>query len=186
LTTSRLRFLGGATDHWGGWCLPLDAIDFEGGDDLPHHEWPFPKSSLDPWYRQAQEVCDLGPYDYRPASWGIGPNKIPPPFSGPNFESKILQVSPVHFGPVYAADLRRAPRVTVYLYANAFNLDGGEGDAEITQLSAKTFPETIFRFALGFIYWPQAGSKTPGCCWPAAPTGAAVSATRTISSDASL
>ena len=59
LTTSRLRFFGGTTNHWGGWCLPLDAIDFEGGDDLPHHEWPFPKSSLDPWYRQAQEVCEL-------------------------------------------------------------------------------------------------------------------------------
>ena len=144
LTTSRLRFFGGTTNHWGGWCLPLDAIDFEGGDDLPHHEWPFPKSSLDPWYRQAQEVCDLGPYDYRPASWGIAPSKIPPPFSGPNFESKILQVSPVHFGPVYAADLRHAPRVTVYLYANAFHLHGGESEAEITELSAKTLSGNHF------------------------------------------
>ena len=144
LTTSRLRFFGGATNHWGGWCLPLDAVDFDRSDNLPYHEWPFPKSSLDPWYRQAQEVCDLGPYDYRPASWGIAPSKIPPPFSGPNFESKILQVSPVYFGPVYTADLRRAPRVTVYLYANAFNLDGGENKAEITALSAKTLSGNHF------------------------------------------
>lgn len=138
LATSRLRFFGGTTNHWGGWCLPLDPIDFEGSDDLPYHGWPFPKSGLDQWYRQAQEVCELGPYDYRPASWGIPASKIPSPFSGPDFESKVLQVSQVHFGPVYASDLRHAPRVTVYLYANAVHLDGGESDAEIKELSVKT------------------------------------------------
>ena len=43
---SRLRFFGGTTNHWGGWCLPLDAIDFERRDDLPYHEWPFPNRVL--------------------------------------------------------------------------------------------------------------------------------------------
>src|SRR6476619_3693816 len=28
LTASRLRFFGGTTNHWGGWCLPFDPIDF--------------------------------------------------------------------------------------------------------------------------------------------------------------
>ncbi len=153
LATSRLRFFGGTTNHWGGWCLPLDPIDFEGSDAFPYHGWPFLKSGLDPWYRQAQEVCDLGPYDYRPASWGIPASKIPPPFSGPNFESKILQVSQVHFGPVYASDLRRAPRVSVYLYANAFHLDGGETDAEITELSGKSFLRESFLGSLAILYF---------------------------------
>ena len=27
--TCRLRYFGGSTNHWGGWCLPLDTIDFE-------------------------------------------------------------------------------------------------------------------------------------------------------------
>ena len=35
LTLSRLRYFGGTTNHWGGWCLPFDAIDFEPRDDLP-------------------------------------------------------------------------------------------------------------------------------------------------------
>src|SRR6266581_3315812 len=39
LTICRLRFFGGTTNHWGGWCLPLDEIDFEGRDDLPYHGW---------------------------------------------------------------------------------------------------------------------------------------------------
>ncbi|HKX65249.1 MAG TPA: FAD-dependent oxidoreductase, partial [Rhizomicrobium sp.] len=29
LDAGRLRLLGGSTNHWGGWCRPLDAIDFE-------------------------------------------------------------------------------------------------------------------------------------------------------------
>ncbi len=144
LTTSRLRFFGGTTNHWGGWCLPLDAIDFEARDNFPYHGWPFPKSVLDPWYRRAQDVCQLGPYDYRPSNWGISANEIPPPFAGPDFETKLLQVSSVRFGPVYGPELRRAPHVTVYLYANAFHFDGGETDTEVKELSVKTLSGNHF------------------------------------------
>lgn len=135
---SRLRYFGGTTNHWGGWCLPLDAIDFETRDHFPNHGWPFPKSHLDPWYQRAQEVCQLGRYDYRPSNWGIAASETPPPFAGPDFETKILQENWLRFGPVYAPALRRAPRVTVYLHANAFHFDGGESDAEVKGLSVKT------------------------------------------------
>jgi choline dehydrogenase-like flavoprotein len=138
LTTSRLRFFGGTTNHWGGYCLPFDPIDFEPRDDFPYHGWPFPKSYLDPWYQRAQHVCQLGSYDYQPSNWGIPAGKIPAPFSGPDFESKILQENPVRFGPAYGPELRRAPRVTVFLQANAFHLDAGETGREIGELSVKT------------------------------------------------
>ena len=41
LSASRMRYLGGSTNHWGGWCRPLDEIDFEARDWLPHSGWPF-------------------------------------------------------------------------------------------------------------------------------------------------
>ncbi len=138
LTTCRLRYFGGTTNHWGGWCLPYDAIDFEPRDTLPYHGWPFSKPHLDPWYRRAQKVCRIGPYDYRPSHWGISPKEIPSPFSGPDFEVRILQVSSVQFGPVYAEELRRAPQLHVYLHANAFHFDAGENNAAVRELSVKT------------------------------------------------
>src|SRR5438045_2694107 len=138
LTASRLRFFGGTTNHWGGWCLPFDPIDFVERDDIPYHGWPFAKSHLDPWYERAQEVCRLGPYDYRPSIWGIPANIIPPPFNGPNFECKILQESRVRFGPAYADELSQAPRVSVFLNANAFVFETSEFDNEIRALSVKT------------------------------------------------
>ncbi len=144
LTASRLRYFGGTTNHWGGWCLPLDAIDFESRDDLPYHGWPFPRSHLDPWYQRAQEVCQLGPYDYRPSSWGITPDKVPPPFSGPDFECKILQENPLRFGQVYASVLREAPRTETYLHANAFNLATAENGRELKELVVKTLSGNEF------------------------------------------
>jgi choline dehydrogenase-like flavoprotein len=145
LTTCRLRYYGGTTNHWVGWCLPLDAIDLEEREGLPRRGWPFPRSHLDPWYRRAQEICQLGPYDYAPARWGIAPEKIPAPFNGPNFCSKILQESPpTRFGPVYEPALRQAPRLTVYLNSNALGFDAGEDDAEIQSLRVATLAGNRF------------------------------------------
>ena len=144
VTTDRLRFFGGTTNHRGRWCLPLDPIDFLPREDFPYHGWPFDRSALDPWYARAQQVCQLGPYDYRPASWGIPASRIPQPFAGPDFTTKILQPSGVFFGPAYAQELRTAPRVTVYLHANAFHFDAGDNDAEIKQLLVKTLSGNRF------------------------------------------
>src|SRR5262245_39184496 len=41
LQASRLRFLGGSTNHWVGECLRLDPIDFERLPDRPYSGWPF-------------------------------------------------------------------------------------------------------------------------------------------------
>lgn len=136
---SRLRYFGGTTNHWGGWCLPFEAIDFEPrGGEFPNHGWPFSKAELDPWYARAQQVCKLGPYDYRPSRWGVPPDKVPAPFAGPDFEVRILQENGLRFGPVYAPELRHATRVTVYLYANAFHLDAGDREAAVTTLAVTT------------------------------------------------
>ena len=40
LNSARLRYFGGTTNHWVGWCRPLDAIDFEKRDWIPFTGWP--------------------------------------------------------------------------------------------------------------------------------------------------
>ena len=53
LVASRLRFLGGSGNHWGGSCTFLDPSDFETRPWLALSGWPIRKSELRPYYEQA-------------------------------------------------------------------------------------------------------------------------------------
>src|SRR5690606_4365066 len=44
--SSRLRYFGGSTNHWGGWCRPFEPIDFEQRDWVPHSGWPITYADL--------------------------------------------------------------------------------------------------------------------------------------------
>ena len=98
--------------------------------------------SLDPWYQRAQAVVQLGPSGYAPSDWGIAQADIPPPFNGPRFISQVLQISPpTRFGPVYATELRQAPRLTVYLNANALRFNSSENNDGVEYLSVGILPD---------------------------------------------
>jgi choline dehydrogenase-like flavoprotein len=59
LQTSRLRFLGGSTNHWEGLCAPLDPVDFERLPDRPYSGWPFELAALTPFYDRAYRYCEI-------------------------------------------------------------------------------------------------------------------------------
>jgi choline dehydrogenase-like flavoprotein len=67
----RLRYFGGTTNHWAGWCTPLDDLDFQVRPWVPHSGWPISRADLDPYYDAAHRICDLGPYDYSPEGVGL-------------------------------------------------------------------------------------------------------------------
>jgi choline dehydrogenase-like flavoprotein len=69
LDHSRLRFFGGTTNIWGGRCVPLDRIDFEKREWVPHSGWPITRDQLDPYYQIAHRSLELGEYDYSEAMW---------------------------------------------------------------------------------------------------------------------
>jgi choline dehydrogenase-like flavoprotein len=48
LENTRLRYLGGCSNHWGGWCRPLDPVDFEPRGSLAHSGWPFGRGEIGP------------------------------------------------------------------------------------------------------------------------------------------
>jgi choline dehydrogenase-like flavoprotein len=127
INVDRLRFFGGTTNHWFGSCRPFDASDFEG--------WPFGRDVMDPYYRRAQEILQLGPFAYEPEDW-ITDETHPLDF-GPaaRFLSGIFQFSPpTRFGTVYRQDLDAASNVTVYLNANLVNIDTNDTASEVSGL----------------------------------------------------
>jgi len=59
LDSTRLRFLGGTSNHWGGMCRPLDAIVFAFKGYSPEAHWPIERQDLDPYLARAMEILNL-------------------------------------------------------------------------------------------------------------------------------
>lgn len=124
LEQSRIRFLGGSTNHWGGMCLPFDPIDFEERTWVPHSGWPIGLADLLPFYPRAQKLCELGPFDYGLPYWSERRGKQPPPIAGGPIIPGIAQFSPpTLFGKRYRKSLEESRSVTTYLHANVLDLE---------------------------------------------------------------
>jgi choline dehydrogenase-like flavoprotein len=134
----RLRYLGGSTNHWQGSCRPFDAFDLE--------DWPFGLDVLDPYYRQAQKVCQLGPYSYDPTDW-IDDASRPIHMSGDDkLKSGLFQYSPpTRFGTVYRDELATANNVTLYLNANLVGINTNESASNVTDVEIACLNGRRFR-----------------------------------------
>jgi len=143
---SRIRMYGGSTTRWAGQCRPLEKIDFERRDWVPHSGWPFSRDDLEPHYRRAQEVCRLGPYDYEPGAWsgrGLGVLPVDPCRLG----VRIYQFGhPTDFGQLYRDELSSARNVDVYLRANVVEIDVDPDVRRVTGLQVATFSGKRLRF----------------------------------------
>jgi choline dehydrogenase-like flavoprotein len=126
LTQTRSRSYGGSTNCWGGWCRPLDAIDFKGHDD--YTGWPITRGDLVPFYERAQDICFLDRFEYDdPQYWvdrarraGTQLGTIPTAH-GAEMRSVVIQAireTRWSFFQDYHEELNASPNVTVAVNAN--------------------------------------------------------------------
>jgi len=134
LDGSRLRYFGGTTNHWGGFCRPLDELDFEERKWIPHSGWPFPKATLIPFYKRAQSVCQLGPFAYDASDWEH--KKAPSlSFSDARLTTGVFQASPpTRFGKVYRNEITHAKNITTFLYANVVDIVTTSNTKKVTSV----------------------------------------------------
>ena len=151
LDGGRLRYLGGSTNHWGGWCRPLDSIDFEARDWFAHSGWPFSLSEIQPYFARAQALCEAGPWLYDAADDpAAGQGKALPLGQGGVYTSWFQfsktrgDVLPTHFGIRYEQDLRHAAHVTPYVHANVTRLALAPDASHIDHLEARTLTGNRF------------------------------------------
>ena len=117
LKLSRLRYFGGTTNHWGGWCRPLDNIDFKYRDWVPDSGWPITKKELSPFYKRAEEITEINSFEeleQRKFLWGKD-NKLP-------ICAPFFQFSKVRFGNRYRDNITNAQNIDLYLNANLSNI----------------------------------------------------------------
>lgn len=69
LRETRLRYLGGTTNHWSGWCRPMDEQNFEPNADVVLPPWPIKRSTLDTYLSPALDILDIDPdVEWQPQS----------------------------------------------------------------------------------------------------------------------
>jgi len=118
LLSTRQRFLGGSTNHWEGWCRPLDFIDFRARPWVEGSGWPFDRTVLEPHYERAAAIVEI-PSFQRPGTDYLDRGELIVPEDGV-VETRFFHLSPpTRFGQVYRAELERAAAVRVVLNASA-------------------------------------------------------------------
>jgi choline dehydrogenase-like flavoprotein len=111
LDGSRLRFLGGTTNHWLGTWMALDRIDFEPREWVSESGWPFVREELEPYYRRAAERFGLND-DLLEARPIFGATE------STDLETKAFVRRATRFGTDLAPPIEAAPDVALVLNAN--------------------------------------------------------------------
>ena len=154
LNAARLRFFGGTSGHWAGWCAPLEPIDFEQRGWIAHSGWPIALRDLDHWYGRAQEICQLGPRDYHADYWERQSGLRRLPLAPGRIDTKIIQFSPpTRFGTVYRDEIVQASNVRLCTFANVTDIRTNErashvNGVEVTTLDGKNISVKASHYVL--------------------------------------
>jgi choline dehydrogenase-like flavoprotein len=136
LVATRLRYFGGSTNHWRANCRPYDDLDFEKRSWIPSSGWPLKKSDLIPFYKRAQDICQLGNYDYYDINKLKPLLKAPPlEFAGNQVQNNVVQTGRfLSFGKFYRQLILQAKNITTCIYANATDIETNEAGNTVTRL----------------------------------------------------
>ena len=131
LHVSRLRYFGGSTNHWAGWCRPLEPEDFASRKDWPESGWPITRSTLDAYYPAAAKITELGPTAFDDLGFWQrqkgGAQLQALPLQTDRLRTALFQVSPpTRFGERYRQALAAASNIRVLLGANVLELLPGK------------------------------------------------------------
>ncbi len=171
LDTARGCAFGGSSHRWsvelgdnriGVRLRPLDAIDFEERDWLPHSGWPFDKSYLDPFYERAHSVCRIGPYTYEVEDWE-DPEITPKlPFVSERMKTAIFQFGPRDpFFNDYREEIGRAENISAYVFANAVEMETDTAAQTVSHIHAACLEGNRFRVSAKLYILALGGIDTP-------------------------
>lgn len=142
LSDTVVMAIGGTSWHWyaaaGFRARPLDPIDFRTRPAVPHSGWPISRADLEPYYRDAQEFLELGPYAYELDDWAGLVSEDLLPLDPQAVQTVLFQVIPGSGVAHHLPRLRRSPHTTVLHHAHAVQLRTGPGGDRVTELVTRT------------------------------------------------
>jgi len=110
LDVCRLRFFGGTSNHWTGWCRNLDSSDFY-SKNISGVNWQINKADLDPYLDSACKILEVdSQFENKLLSKQFG------------VESQTFNFSPpVRFSKKYKHEIEQSKSITLLVNANLTN-----------------------------------------------------------------
>jgi choline dehydrogenase-like flavoprotein len=143
LVTTRLRQLGGTTNHWAGWCKPLDPMDFERRDWIEHSGWPISYEEFSRHFAETDRILETPPFDGSQdpdyGAWALFDR------------SELLAKSLFHFSPPvrfrdkYREELDSSERIRLLLQANVLKLRLAADGRSVVTVDAASEPGRNFQ-----------------------------------------
>ncbi|MHC8299324.1 FAD-dependent oxidoreductase [Pseudomonas sp. ZS1P83] len=113
---TRLRFLGGTSNHWAGRCRPFEQSDFTVGPPVRVPGWPIAFSEIERNLAAAMDIVDLPPHS--------GFKAINATLDGTDFDAdRFLLSPPTRFAQKYAKELNETEGLDVFINCNCVDLE---------------------------------------------------------------
>ena len=172
LDKARCRAFGGTSHLWhielneygkqGVRLRPLDAIDFEKRDWIPNSGWPIEKSDLDPYYKKAQKVFNIGPYRYDAEYWIKGQETEQVLLNKGNIQTTVFQFAEKDiFYSGNKSDIEKSDHIQIYLNATVLKLNVNEYANSVEDLEVSTSNGKMFTVSANYYLLANGGLEIP-------------------------
>ena len=112
LDMTRLRYFGGSSNHWAGWCRVLDAYDFESRSYIPHSGWPIRRADIEPFLDETRAILGLREF------------KATHPLTDNFGRMDLIKSDAVRFGTQFRGELEASRNVAIVLNTTVLELAG--------------------------------------------------------------
>ncbi|WP_435202388.1 FAD-dependent oxidoreductase [Qipengyuania sp. 902] len=149
LAACRLRYFGGTTNHWAGYCRANDEVDYMERPEVGLPGWPITHDDLAPYVARAATSLGIADDFFDPAKLiadkGFAVDDLGERQS-PILETKVAQIAEdIRLGKNHRDELQANPNVRIFLHANATNINLVPSGNAVDHIAIRTLNGRSFR-----------------------------------------
>jgi choline dehydrogenase-like flavoprotein len=146
------RRIGGATNLWGGRCVPYDPIDFERREVIPDAEWPIGYGEVARYYERACDWCRCGRAIFNATQLPeLAGRTLVPGFGDGEIRATDLErwSLPTNFRKVYGRRLTQHPNIRVLTGFTCVELEMDRGGDSVASARVRSLDGRSLRLTAG-------------------------------------
>ncbi|WP_265502892.1 FAD-dependent oxidoreductase [Paracoccus beibuensis] len=151
LDISRLRYFGGTTNHWTGYCRRPGPSDFAIRPWLPETGWPIKVESVDPYLEEAARIVEVAS-QFDVASWTNRLETNPLNITSADLQQEVSLVGPpVRFGEKYRSEIEATPEITCLTGANVVEIEANASGDRVSAVRVRSYDGKEFQITADYV-----------------------------------